>query len=616
VNATPIIAGIYGRRTPADEARLEAALPPGAPIHVSGPLQLGWSGAIDSWDGTVACAVDGAVGIRGGAAAVAAEYERREAGLLEQARGRFTLAVWSRETGDGVLAVDQLGSSPLHIHEDGSRLYFASEIRDLLRLVPSTPGVEPRYLVPYLGGEPWPEELTAYAGIRRLAGAHVVELDGGRWRIRRYWAPRYTSRPAGDRVDVIRDLQAGIRNAVETRVAPAPGRSGILLSGGIDSTAVAATARGLLGEALHAYSAVFPDHVRSDESTVLAEITRELGLPWTRLVARRASLLGPSLEYLRTWRVPAVVPNLYFQSPLMGAATGDGVAVMLDGEGGDELFGCVGYAVADRLRRGDLGGAIRLLRRLPWDGHVQPWSATYHLFRELGVRGALPYRAHGARARRRSEPGGPPWLSSDSRALLSGQRDLWGWKRADGPLWWGYLSETLTRGRERYGVADTLRRLGSLAGVERRHPFLDDLDLIELVLAIPPELAFDPRHTRPLLREALAGLLPDVARLRTEKADFRSLIEDSLAGPERSVVASLVLAPDARIRPYISERVVADAVDKVGDPKFTPYQGGLLRMVTAECWLRTLEDGAFADRLLEQGLPSADVEIVPAASVR
>src|SRR5207244_2234879 len=83
-----------------------------------------------------------------------------------------------------------------------------------------------------------------------------------------------------------------------------------------------------------------------------------------------------------------------------------------------------------------------------------------------------------------------------------------------------------------------------------------------------------------LLREALAGLLPDVARLRTEKADFRSLIEDSLAGPERSVIASLVLAPEARIRPYISERVVADAVDKVGDPKFIPYQGGLLRMVT------------------------------------
>jgi hypothetical protein len=152
-----------------------------------------------------------------------------------------------------------------------------------------------------------------------------------------------------------------------------------------------------------------------------------------------------------------------------------------------------------------------------------------------------------------------------------------------------------------------------MTGVDRRQPFLDDLDLIELVLALPPELAFDPRHSRPLLRESMVGLLPDSVRLQPSKADFRALIEECFAGPERAAISALILAPDARIRPFISQAVAEDALAKVGQPGFSAYQAALLRMVTAECWLRSLEDPRFPDRLLEtNGLPSADVEVLAA----
>jgi asparagine synthetase B (glutamine-hydrolysing) len=331
-------------------------------------------------------------------------------------------------------------------------------------------------------------------------------------------------------------------------------------------------------------------------------------MPWTKLVVRRASVLRDALTYTREWQVPSVVPNLYFLLKLLSAAAREGVGVVLDGEGGDELFGCVPYAAADRLRAGDAVGAIRLVRGLPWDGTVQPWKTTYHLLKRFGVRGALPHAAHHLRGH---AGGGAPWLSESARTMLAAERDLWAWKRADGPRWWAYLSDLVTRGRTRFGVHDTLRRIGEMTGVERRHPLLDDLALIELVLTMPPELSFDVRYTRPLLRDAIAGLVPDSVRLRAEKADFGSLIRESFAGPERDVIASLVLAPDARIRPFISQPVAADAVEKVGHPKFMPYQGALLRMVTAECWLRTLDDPQFPDRLLERGLPAEEVELVP-----
>ena len=433
-----------------------------------------------------------------------------------------------------------------------------------------------------------------------------MELEEGSWRVRPYWTLRYTEPLRIDRAEAVLELRAELGKALAKRIEP--GLTAIFLSGGLDSTALAGVAKGVVGETLRAYSGVFPAHEQTDESRLLDELTRSLGLPWTQAVARRASVLRNSLAYLREWQVPSIVPNLYFLLPLLRSAADDGVAVMLDGEGGDELFGCVAYAAADRLRAGHPLAAMRLVRGLPWDGAAQPWRATYHLLRRFGVRGALPYAAHHLRQR---EGVGAPWLSDASRAVLAAERDLWAWKLSDGPRWWAYLSDLVTGGRIRYGLHDTMRRLAEMTGVERRHPMLDDLDLIELILTIPPQLSFDVRHTRPLLRDAVEGLVPDSVRLRTQKADFRFQIEESFAGPERDVIASLVLAPDARIRPFVSQQVAADAVEKVGHPKFIPYQGGLLRMVTAECWLRTLEDPQFPDRLLERGLPAEDVELVP-----
>jgi asparagine synthase (glutamine-hydrolysing) len=67
------------------------------------------------------------------------------------------------------------------------------------------------------------------------------------------------------------------------------------------------------------------------------------------------------------------------------------------------------------------------------------------------------------------------------------------------------------------------------------HPFLD-VDLVELVLGLPPELAFDARLDRPLLREAMRGLLPERVRLREDKIFFDVLLRDALTGPDRATV--------------------------------------------------------------------------------
>jgi asparagine synthase (glutamine-hydrolysing) len=74
-----------------------------------------------------------------------------------------------------------------------------------------------------------------------------------------------------------------------------------------------------------------------------------------------------------------------------------------------------------------------------------------------------------------------------------------------------------------------------VAGVRDAHPFLD-VDLIETVLGLPPELAFDARFDRALLRDATRGVLPDQVRLRRDKVFFNSLLQDALTGSDREAI--------------------------------------------------------------------------------
>ena len=619
---TDVLAGLYGRLAPGGSDRLAAAVGPAEVFTTDRSLEVGWTApALTATAGAVSCVLKGqvegaarlqdAVGAADPAAAIAGGYERWGAGVLDRIRGRFALVLWNAATGEGLLAVDQLGAASLYFYAENGLLSFASEIRDLLRLLPRVPAADPTFVGHYLGGEPWPQDLTPYAGIRRLPGGHAIELADAAWQVRRYWKPRYVEPLRLDRPELVAAVREQIQRAVEKRCEP--GRTGILLSGGLDSTSIAALAP---HEGLHAYSALFPAHDQSDETELLSEVTTTLQLPWTRVIARRASVLRESLAFLGEWQVPSPLRTSISWCRSSGRRPATVQVVVLDGEGGDELFACVGYAAADRLRRGDALGAVRLIRQLPFDGDSQSWRATYHLSRHFG-KGAIPYAVHAAsRGLRRAPRGGASWLSPAARTRLSETRDPWAWQRNDGPRWWAFLADTLTEGRVRFGVHDALRRVGSMAGVDRRHPLLDDLDLIELVLAIPPEAAFDARHSRPLLREAVEGVLPDRVRLRTSKADFRYLVEECFAGPEREAISSLILAPDARIRPFVTPAAVEEAVANVGRPGFAIYQAALSRMVTAECWLRSVDDPQFAQRFLERWpLAANEVEIVPAGPV-
>lgn len=531
-------------------------------------------------------------------------FDRWGENALAQLRGSFVLAMWDPSTNSGVLAVDQLGAGGLFLHESRGRLTFATELRTVGSVLSTRPAPAPRSVVQWLADGYLESGETLYDGVRRLEGGHLVRLEGDGWRTAAYWSPRYRPPEHLDVHEATVRLGVALARAVSDRMAVA-GTTGVLLSGGLDSSTVAAVACGLdpTAGSLKAYTHVYPKHPEMDESRLVELTAAALTIPWEPLPAPAVGTLPAALEFQLAWDVPPATPMLAFTQPLLERAARDGISVMLDGEGGDELFGCSPYLVADELRRGRVRNVAALLRRLPDTDSGSSRRELLALAGEFGIKGAVPHAFHravrqlGGRSRYAA-----PWLTTQSAKLYMDARDSWAWKRRAGPRWWSYLAHLTTSWREQMGAYDFFRQRDELAGIETRHPLLDDLDLIELVLRLPPELSFDAGLTRPLERALMADVLPDEVRLRRDKSTFSQLVVEALSGPDQELVRSLLTAPDAELWGYTRQESVRELLEVPRGRRSIAWARVVWRLATTESWLRAQGDREFPAHMLERSL--------------
>ena len=542
---------------------------------------------------------------------LAAGLARDDARFLASLRGDFALVFYDHVRGTGVLARDQLGGRALVWHERNGRLVFASEVRYLLPLLGEAPEPDPVAIAHLLAMSGQPVERAFYTGVHRLPVAHLMRFGQ---RPERYWAPRYSPPVARRREEHVEGLRAELTQAVRRRSRPGE-TVAVQLSGGLDSSTMAGVGSRLEPERRvgHAYSAVFPDHPSVDESGLIADLCSTLDLASTRVVVRSGSVISGLIDYLEAWGVPTPSPNLFFWLPLMERVAADGVGVLLDGEGGDEVLGLSPTLIADRVLRGRVLGAIDLVRRVPGGGPHLTRGQIWAFLREWGVKAALPMRVHRLVQRRRpAEAFTFRWVRPEVARTFFDTDPGVEWKQLRGPRWWAHYVGVVLGGRGMAQATDHVRRRAAMHGIEMRHPILD-VDLAEFVMTIPPEEHFDPRFNRPLVREAMAGVLPDSVRLRSEKSFFDAVFHESLAGPDLPAARRLLLDPNARIGAYVD--VTAVERDLLASPppagKRLIWAGELWRAVTTECWLRVLDGGADALRdTLDGLLAPADLRVV------
>ncbi len=421
------VAGVFDPRGHSDNSRLTQALAPRAASLVEcGPLRVAYTGLTIESTNPI-CLLGGfvdntnelrrecnAAAIRSDELLLACGYRRWGAELPAYLRGDFALVIWDCERREGLLARDQLGVRCLYLCDAGGTLYFASEISQLLVLLPRRPAPDPAGVAHWVAASHRPGTGTMYDGVRRLVPGGAVHLTLDGLRERRYWTPRFVEPRERDDAELSESLRDALGHAVRCRLATG-GRTGILMSGGLDSASVAAIAAKQAPGRIAAYAAVFPDHPAVDESGFISELRTALALPGLNAEVRPGGLLASALESQSIWQLPLASWGEFWGLPLLRAAASFGIEVILGGDGGDEVFDTRAFLLADHLRAGKLRQMLRLTRELPWGG--QPGlRALMRVAGNIGVAGAVPYALHAPLSRPFATRALPAWLTHRTAA--------------------------------------------------------------------------------------------------------------------------------------------------------------------------------------------------------
>ena len=280
---------------------------------------------------------------------VAHAYEQWGNDCLRRFNGDFALAIWDRERRELFLARDRFGVRPLFLAELGGDFCFASEAKALLRHPRAVRELDPDGVVETFTLWSTLPEGSAFKNIRELPPAHYLVIGpDGPGRVTRWWDLDYEPDPRAEE-ELLAELDELLVDATRIRLrADVP--VGAYLSGGLDSSALAAIAARELGAELSAFGLGFTD-ARFDESRYQDEVARHLGVDFQRSVvdaAAIAQLLPRAVELgekplLRTAPAPLL--------RLSAAVRDSGLKVVLTGEGADELF--AGYDIfrEDKVRR-------------------------------------------------------------------------------------------------------------------------------------------------------------------------------------------------------------------------------------------------------------------------
>lgn len=578
----------------------------GLPVVSLGPCWLIGGGASARDPAGVECLLAGRIVAGGDAQAVAAAQARRAdaAAALACLRGEFVAVIWEPRPRRLVLARDQLGGRSLHIAAASGGLWFAEEVRDLLGLLAAQPAPDRASVALMLARGLVPAGRSLFEGIDRVEPGGLVELAPETRRSKHWWTPRYAGVDSGNADELAHRTVAAADRAI-ARCAGGE-RVAVMLSGGLDSSAVAAGAVRAAQDRDQlpvAYSGVFPEHPSIDETEKLDAVVDCLELRSVRREVTGGSALAGSLAYLDRWSLPVGSPNHFVWEPLFARAAADGLTTMLDGEGGDEVFDVSGYLIADSLRAARVRAAARQARDTVGAGPDAPASSVRRLLMHYGVKGALPQVVH--RLRRRGESRqAPAWLNGPAAHAADEGYDPWEWKRLHGPLWWRHQVFLLTRIRELLDAHGYARRRAWQVGVDSRHPFMHDVDLIETVLRLPPEQRYDYRLDRVLLRRGLAGRLPPAVLECRDKRRFDALLQGSLDSGDSAVLRELLEDPHAEVRSWLDPEVLRAeilSVDATSAPRgAAAWRAAIWRLGLLECWLRALIEDGFTAKLGER----------------
>lgn len=426
--------------------------------------------------------------------------------FVEHVEGDFAVAVWERKTQELHLFRDRFGIRPLFWTRNGKSFAFASTLPALLEVPWVRRDVDHERLAEYLSFQVVHAPRTLLTDIWQVEPGHWLTVSADRVHTRRWWTPRYapkgTKRPRD--TDIIDAISEAVQRSVRRRV-PTDTRTGIYLSGGLGSTAIAAASR-----RLHLNLPTFTISFADDpfpETPFAGRVARLLGLEHHEVVVGSADIARSFDSTVAAMGHPIGNATAILQG-LLGQAAAEHVKVVLAGDGGPELFG---GQMLDRLQR-----ELRLAKI----GRRLPRRARGLLGRLAGSRGNALDTPADAIPLAQGIGGANLFSEVDRRRILAEER----WVRP--PVRHDVLSQfhanldtdpinTALHGFLRSwlgeGALTRADRMAALHGVDGRFPLLD-AEVADFAMGLPGGVKVrrvgGSLHTRWPLRAMLDGVVP------------------------------------------------------------------------------------------------------------
>ena len=522
-------------------------------------------------------------------------YEEYGDDCVKWLRGMFAFAIWDTRRGRLFVARDRVGIKPFYYTLNNGEFVFASEIKSLIASGRIRPALNeaaiPEYLAfGYLSGED-----TLYAGVRKLLPGHSLSIDmAGKIDLKQYWDLPVAEEQESKSFDCyVRTYREMLEDAVASHLmADVP--LGIFLSGGLDSSAVAAIAAKHRKEPVDTFSVGYAEEEYSELSTAKT-VSEHIRSRHHEVRVSQDSFFGALPKLIWYEDEPIVWPSsvsLYFVSKLASQR----VKVVLTGEGSDEtLAGYTRYAWTlknarwDRLYRGMVPRFVRAKLRtvianssllaaparrklqhtfLGRDG--ENWASFYFDNFYSGfsddLQGAL--------------------LSESVRGSSPYANVLEIWESSKGDV----LHRLLYTDTKSYLLELLMKQdqMSMAASIESRVPFLDH-PLVEFTTTIPARFNIRGLSGKHVLKSAVEDLLPATI-IHQKKLGFPTPIHDWLAHEGTRRVEEILLSPRSVERKIFKpdgiRRLIREHKENLVD-----HTDRLWRLLNFELWMRVCIEG-------------------------
>jgi len=523
-------------------------------------------------------------------------YEEYGRDCVKQLRGMFAFAIWDRRVRTLFVARDRLGIKPLYYLFDGKKFLFGSEIKAILAYAGAKAEFNAATIEEYLAFGYISGEATMFRGIKKLLPGHTLEInERGDVKIQSYWdMPFAGTEPRRSRDYYVKTYRELLEECVASHLmSDVP--LGVFLSGGLDSSAVAALTTKIRKEPIETFAVGYGEDAFS-ELPFARQVAAHIGSKHHDVRLNREEFFENLPRLVWHEDEPIVWPSsvsLYSVAKLAR----ERVTVVLTGEGSDEtLAGYTRYAWTlmnshmDRVYRATTPASLRnLVRKGIGAG---PLGATLHrkLEHTFLVRDGASwpsfyfdnfYSAFSASEQADLLTGVAREASDDAYA---GSMSYW--EHSTGDL----LHRLLYTDIKTYLVELLMKQdqMSMAASIESRVPFLDHV-LVEFTASIPAEFSIKGLAGKHILKEAVEDLLPHSIVYR-KKMGFPTPWAYWLAGPQLDDLENMLLEPRTMERNLFKPEAIKGLFAEHRAHQ-RDHGNRIWRLLNLETWMRVFMDG-------------------------